>query len=49
MQGFDSAYQEACKMIGECYLMLAENEGGAGHEPRKKLLIRTVNKMMPYS
>jgi len=28
MQGVDSAYQEACRMIGECYLMLAEDEGG---------------------
>jgi hypothetical protein len=28
MQGFDSAYQEACRMIGECYLMLSEGDEG---------------------
>jgi len=36
MQGVDSAYQEACRMIGECYLMLAEDEGGVS---RRRIVI----------
>ncbi|MFU2317775.1 hypothetical protein [Rahnella sp. PCH160] len=28
MQGVDLAFKEACRMIGECYLMLAEGDEG---------------------
>ncbi|KAB8311655.1 hypothetical protein EH227_00900 [Rouxiella chamberiensis] len=28
MQGVDFAFKEACRMIGECYLVLAEGDEG---------------------